>query len=116
VPNILDAIPPELPEEWMETLLESGGLRIERIVSRGHTTPENVWCCQETDEWVLLIQGDAQLQYRSPDGSEILKPGDWVFIPAGREHRVGRTAADRDTVWLAIHWGGKGAAPRPSPG
>ena len=40
--NLFEHIPAELPEELFETLQESGG-EIERIVSRGHTTPKGEW-------------------------------------------------------------------------
>jgi cupin 2 domain-containing protein len=104
MPNLLDHIPEELPAEWADTLLEQGGLRIERIVSRGHASPSDGWFCQESDEWVLLFRGAAELEYRASGERVRLAAGDWLFIPAGREHRVSWTPADRDTVWLALHW------------
>jgi hypothetical protein len=33
------------------TLLESGGVKIERIVSRASSTPENKWYDQAYNEW-----------------------------------------------------------------
>lgn len=104
MPNLLQDIPSDLPDEWLETLLQHRGLRVERIVSRGHTTPEGAWYCQNTDEWVLLVQGAAELEYRAPEDHARLNPGDWLFIPAGREHRVSWTAPGQNTVWLALHW------------
>ncbi|WP_018232285.1 cupin domain-containing protein [Thioalkalivibrio thiocyanodenitrificans] len=104
--SLFDHIPKDLPEEHVDTLLEHRGVRVERIVSRGHSTPEGVWYCQDTDEWVLLVQGEAALEYRSPEGHTRLRAGDWLFIPAGRQHRVSWTAHDQDTIWLALHWTG----------
>lgn len=104
MPNLLQDIPAELPEEWSETLIEHRGLRVERIVSRGHTTPDGTWLCQARDEWVLLVQGAAELEYKAPDERTRLSPGDWLFIPAGRVHRVSWTIPGQDTIWLALHW------------
>jgi len=38
--NIFDQIPDILPEEEFKELLRSGNLIIERIVSKGHSSPE----------------------------------------------------------------------------
>jgi mannose-6-phosphate isomerase-like protein (cupin superfamily) len=32
-----------------------------------------------------------------------LQPGDWVFIAAGRKHRVEQTDIAIPSVWLAVH-------------
>ena len=41
--NLSAEIPADLPEELVQTLLGLPGLRIERIVSLGHTSAEGVW-------------------------------------------------------------------------
>ena len=41
--NIYTGIPEKLPEEQFETLLQSRGAHIERIISKGHTTPPGIW-------------------------------------------------------------------------
>jgi len=33
------------------------------------------------------------------------RPGDHVFLPAHKRHRVTWTDPDRPTVWLAVHIG-----------
>jgi cupin 2 domain-containing protein len=35
----------------------------------------------------------------------ILKPGDYMMIPAGCRHRVEQSDASQKTVWLAVHIG-----------
>ena len=45
--NMFDDIPADLPEELVQTLLGTPGLRIERIVSLGHASPEGFWYDQE---------------------------------------------------------------------
>jgi len=75
---------------------------VERIVSQGHATPVGDWLEQERDEWVVLLEGDAELVY--DDGSRLrLSAGDHVVIPAGERHRVEWTRADPPCIWLAVH-------------
>jgi cupin 2 domain-containing protein len=101
--NIFQNIPSELPEELFETLLERPGLRIERIISKGHSTPDHEWYDQAWDEWILLVQGRAELGYA--DHRRInLGVGDIILIPAHSRHRVINTAAETETIWLAIHF------------
>jgi hypothetical protein len=38
--NLFDQLPSNLPEELFNTLLDTGTVRIERIVSQGHASPE----------------------------------------------------------------------------
>jgi cupin 2 domain-containing protein len=100
--NIFAHIPPNLPEELFETLYQKTGVKIERIVSKGHATPSSAWYDQDWDEWVILLQGSAVLQF-ADDVYYHLKPGDYCLIPAHRKHRVSQTDSTIETVWLAIH-------------
>jgi cupin 2 domain-containing protein len=96
----LSAIAPH--QEVFEPLLENPNLLVERIVSTGQTTPEGEWYDQSRDEWVIVLQGEAELTYE--DGSAIaLKPGDYLLIPAHQKHRVTYTSSEPPCVWLAIH-------------
>ncbi len=82
--------------------LATGDVLIERIVSRGHTTPEDQWYDQEKDEWVVLLTGEAAVLF--DDGREVsLKPGDYLMIPAHSRHRVTHTSTQPACIWLAIH-------------
>jgi len=103
--NLFNDIPAALQEEFFQTLAESGTVRIERIVSDGHATPQGEWYDQEWDEWVLLVSGGATLQFEGDAGPLVLSPGDHVMIPAGCRHRVEQTAPGKRTVWLAVHFG-----------
>ena len=100
--NLFAGIPTSLPDELTEILLSRQGLRIERIVSRGHASPEDFWYDQAEDEWILLLAGSAGLQFGDEAETRTLRPGDHLHIPAHRRHRVAWTAADTDTVWLAV--------------
>jgi cupin 2 domain-containing protein len=102
--NLFAAIPADLPEELTETLLTGDSLRIERIVSRGHASPEGFWYDQEQDEWVALLKGSAGLRIEGEPDIINLRPGDSLLIPAHTRHRVEWTAEGEDTVWLAVHY------------
>lgn len=96
--------PPQLtPEaEQFQTLLESAGVRIERILSTGQTTAPGEWYDQEGDEWVTLLQGEAVLSFA--DGTRLrLAAGDYLSIPARQRHRVEYTSDEPPCIWLAVH-------------
>ncbi len=100
--NLLTNIPAELPAELVETLLASSHCRIERIVSRGHASPDGFWYDQTEHEWVLLIQGSARVRF---DTKTIdLKSGDWLHIPAHQRHRLEQTDPAQATIWLAVFY------------
>ena len=102
--NMFDDIPAGLPEELVQTLLGKPGLRIERIVSLGHASPEGFWYDQEASEWVLLLKGAARLRFEGEEPIE-LGPGSFVNIPARKRHRVEWTDPGEATIWLAVHYG-----------
>jgi len=107
--NLFKDIPDELPAELFETLARGTGTRIERIVSKGHTTPETAWYDQDNNEWVLVLKGAARLEFE--DGSAAsLGEGDCLEIPAHRRHRVAWTDPSRETIWLAVHYRARSGA------
>lgn len=89
--------------EYFQTLLETAGVRLERIVSKGHATPPGEWFDQDKDEWVVLLTGAARL--RLEDETEVLEltAGDYLWLPAHCRHRVEWTDSEQETVWLALH-------------
>jgi cupin 2 domain-containing protein len=93
-----------LPDEIVDLLVERPGLRVERIVSTGQATPEGQWYDQDTDEWVLLVEGTARLHIEGEQADRELSEGDWILIPAQCRHRVTWTRTEPPTVWLAIHF------------
>ena len=101
--NLFENIPDELPEELVEVLAGGSNVRIERIVSDGHQSPENFWYDQKQHEWVLLVAGSAVLEFE--DRKLELKPGDHVLIPARQKHRVSATSKTEKTIWLAVFYG-----------
>ena len=93
----------KLPEELFQTLVAANGVRIERIVSHGHASPEGFWYDQEQDEWVLVLQGAAKLRFEDRDEPLDMTPGCHVLIPAHTRHRVDWTDPTQITIWLAVH-------------
>jgi cupin 2 domain-containing protein len=102
--NLFSVPPATLPEELVETLAEGKHVRIERIVSTGHASPEGFWYDQEEIEWVVVLKGEAKLLFEGESQPIHLKPGDHVTIPAHRRHRVEWTTSKEPTVWLAIFY------------
>ena len=102
--NLFSDIPDDLPDELLEALLDADSVRIERIVSQGHASREGFWYDQEQNEWVLVLEGAARIQFEGEMDAIKLGPGDYLTIPAHRRHRVEWTASDERTVWLAVHY------------
>jgi cupin 2 domain-containing protein len=104
VPNLFAQIPHVLPDELVSTLLDAHDLRIERIVSCGHASPEGFWYEQGQHEWVVVLRGAARLRIENEPPVE-MRPGDFINIPARTRHRVEWTTPDEPTLWLAVHYG-----------
>lgn len=98
------------------------GIRVERILSCGQSSGPY---CQDEAEWVLLLEGKAEIEFCPPlrpkalsqtasaaAGADVtlsvleesqlyvLKRGDQLFIPAGQTHWVRRTS--QNCVWLCV--------------
>ena len=101
--NLLAPLPQPALDEISQELLRGNSFRLERIVSMGHTTPAGVWYDQESDEWVLLLSGAAQLRFDDADQLD-MRPGDCILIPAHQRHRVDWTDPQQQTAWLALHF------------
>jgi cupin 2 domain-containing protein len=102
--SIFEKIPKNIPEELIETILETEEVKIERIVSKGHASPSGFWYDQDRNETVFLLRGSAGLLFEDKDDVLVMRPGDRVDIPAHARHRVEWTDPDQETVWLAIHY------------
>lgn len=99
------ALPHPGGEEEIQVLLSRPGIRIERIVSHGQASPPGFWYDQEEGEFVLLLAGAATLSLQIADGiheTVVLRPGDWLHLPAHCRHRVDATSNNEPTVWLAV--------------
>jgi cupin 2 domain-containing protein len=102
--NIFSGIPSKISEEMFTTLRQTKGVRIERIVSEGQRSPEEFWYDQDEDEWVVVLEGRAAVEFEGEPEPVELERGAYLNIPAHRRHRVAWTSPNEKTVWLAIHY------------
>ena len=103
ISNIFNNIPQNLNEELFEDIICKDEIKIQRIVSQGHTTAENEWYNQENHEWVIVLQGGATISFEDEDDVH-LKSGDYLHINAHKKHRVTWTSKSEQTVWIAVHY------------
>jgi cupin 2 domain-containing protein len=104
IENLLDDLPKSADQESLVDLLKRPGVRIERIVSTGQSSPPGFWYDQAHGEWVAVLAGEAQLRFEDESAARTLRAGDFVDIAAHRRHRVEWTRPGEPTVWLAVHY------------
>jgi cupin 2 domain-containing protein len=102
IQNLFADHAPQGDWERFEPLLESKAFRLERILSAGRASPPGFWYDQDQDEWVALLSGEAELVFEEKSERVLLRPGDFLLIPARERHRVERTSLD--AIWLALHF------------
>lgn len=101
--NLFENIPDNLPDEHFTDLIKEKNIRIERIVSLGHTSPASGWYSQEDNEWVVVLEGSGTILFEN--GIErVLNKGDYINIPAHAKHKVIRTEPNDLTIWLAVFY------------
>ncbi|MCF6340590.1 MAG: cupin domain-containing protein [Sulfurimonas sp.] len=101
--NILELIPKDLNKEVFETIISKNDIKIERIISYGQATTEFKWYSQESDEWVILLKGEAILSFLDEEDIR-LKAGDYINIQAFKKHKVSWTLPNQESIWLAVHY------------
>lgn len=103
VKNIFD-IPEGNPDEQetFETVIENKNLLIERIITHKPYDSPGEWYNQEKDEWVVLIEGEAELELKDEKKIKLFK-GDYIFIPAHKIHRINKSGNEEKCIWLAVH-------------
>jgi len=96
--NLFDI--PRLPvdEELITILAEHETVRIERIVSTGQVSG---WYDQAETEYVVLLEGSAEIEYYG-GASVPMKKGDALLIRPHERHRVSYTSQNPPCVWLCI--------------
>jgi len=104
IKNIFNGIPSTLPEEIIQEIISSGNIRIERIISKGQSSPDNFWYDQEENEWVMLIQGRAGLKFFDDEDLVELNEGDYLNIPPHKKHRIEWTDSETETIWLVVFY------------
>ncbi len=88
-------------EELFKTIIARKNIKIEQIISSGQTSPAEGWYDQEQHEWVLLLEGEAHLEFEDRQIKKLSK-GDYILIPAHCRHKVVYTSSNPDCIWLAI--------------
>jgi cupin 2 domain-containing protein len=102
--NIYAQVERSLENEEFRNLVASKRVKIERIVSTAHKTPQGEWLEQARAEWVIVLKGSAGLLIEGEAVPRALGPGDYLNIPERCRHRVEWTAKDEPTIWLAVHY------------
>ncbi len=102
--NLFDDLTTPQAQERFDDLLTRPGLRIERIVSTGQCSPPDFWYDQDEGEWVMVLSGSAGVRLEGEAQERVLRPGDFLDIPARCRHRVEWTSREETTVWLAVFY------------
>jgi len=101
--NLLQNIPDNLHEEVIEILAQNSNVKIERIISPAHSTPDSKWYNQTSAELVIVLKGEAVILFEDKNECR-LKVGDYLNIPAHTVHQVKWTTTESETIWLAVHY------------
>lgn len=101
--NLFASIPADLESEVFEEIARSQTVRIERIVSKGHSSPATGWYDQDENEWVIVLEGSAVLVFENGNRFD-LTAGDYLNIPAHTKHKVAWTDPNALTIWLAVFY------------
>ena len=102
--NIFSNTPKNSSDELFEEILQTQSFTLERIISVKPSLPKDQWYDQQQNEWVMVLKGAAGLRFADNDNVVVMKPGDYLKIPARLKHRVEWTDPTQETVWLAIHY------------
>ena len=87
-------------EELVSILHKNQSIRIERIVSTGQVSD---WYDQEENEFVSLLQGEAELSWEDGAATK-LNAGDSLIIPKHKLHKVSYTSIKPPCIWLCVFW------------
>lgn len=100
--NLFENVKVDKNSEEFIDILKNEKIRIERIVSNGQSSPIDFWYEQEENEFVIVLDGDAIIEFE--DEKVDLKKGDFINIESKRKHRVKYTNQEKSTIWLAIFY------------
>jgi len=98
--NIYELPPLPLTEEATTILTENRNVRIERIISTGQVSD---WYDQAETEFVVLLEGNAVVEYANGTSIEMSK-GDTLLIEPHEWHRVSYTSSEPPCVWLCVFY------------
>mgnify|MGYP000866174073 FL=1 len=95
----IEKLPEIEEEEIVDILKENEDVKIERIISTGQ---DSDWMVQERKEYVLLLQGNAVIEFN--DKTVEMKSGDTLFIEKSERHRVAYTSESPCCIWFCVHF------------
>ncbi len=104
IQNLSQNLPRQLPEEVIQSLIDTPHVRIERIISHGHSSPPGFWYDQTRAEFVVVLSGAAHIKIEAHPELLVLQPGDCLTLLPHQRHRVEWTDPEQPTVWLAVHF------------
>lgn len=99
--NIFSMLPDNLKGEAFQELAKTSNSRVERIISSKENQFDRSWYDQKEDEFVILLQGSARLEFSNEKVTNLSK-GDYIFIKAHDKHRLLEVSTLEDTIWLAF--------------
>ena len=98
--NIYEMPPLPLTEEVTTILTANKNIRIEQIISTGQVSG---WYDQNETEFVILLEGNAIIEY--DNGKSIaLSKGDTLLIKPHEKHRVSFTSNNSTCIWLCVFY------------
>lgn len=101
--NLFELLPEDLSKEVFSEIVQGENIRIERIISKGHSSPKTGWYDQDDNEWVVVLKGEARLRFENNSDVHLVA-GSHLNIPANTKHKVVWTTPDTETIWLAVHY------------
>ena len=100
--NIFEKIIVDKTEEFFFEIFKNETIKIEKIVSNGQASLENFWYEQKENEYILLLEGFAILEFENREVE--LKKGDCLNIEAMEKHRVKFTSLNEPTIWFTVFY------------
>lgn len=88
-------------EEYTETMLSGDNWRLERIISRGHVSPEGFWYEQNEDEWGRGAPRRGRNHVGRRNEMHVKKRRKRAYSAKCR-HRVSRTSENPECIWLCF--------------
>lgn len=73
------------------------------VLNESSPSASDFWYNQPQYEWVIVLKWVARLEFE--DGMVAMMPGDFLDIPAFKNHRVDWTTLDGPAMWLGAFYG-----------
>ncbi|KNZ41772.1 cupin domain-containing protein [Acetobacterium bakii] len=98
--NLLNLPKLPLSEELTTILVKNKNVIIEQIISTGQVSD---WYDQEKSEFVILLEGNAEIEYENAAVVPLIK-GDTLLITPHQKHRVVYTSCEPPCIWLCVYF------------